>query len=94
MQRLEVSGAVRPIYGSLGVKGLNAKYIYIYIIIFQFKKAYLIIIYKARSDAVLFIIQIIKFVFIPAALSIPCTKFQSPGRLPPSDFRGLVFGFF
>ena len=23
MQRLEVSGAVRPIYGSLGVKGLN-----------------------------------------------------------------------
>jgi len=24
MQRLEVSGAVRPIYGSLGVKRLNA----------------------------------------------------------------------
>jgi hypothetical protein len=23
MQRLEVSGAVRPIYGSLGVKGLT-----------------------------------------------------------------------
>jgi len=23
MQRLEVSGAVRPIYGSLGVKGLS-----------------------------------------------------------------------
>jgi len=23
MQRLEVSGAVRPLYGSLGVKGLN-----------------------------------------------------------------------
>jgi len=23
MQRLEVSGAVRPIYGSLGFKGLN-----------------------------------------------------------------------
>jgi len=25
MQRLEVSGAVRPIYGSLGVKRLNRK---------------------------------------------------------------------
>jgi len=25
MQRLEVSGAVRPIYGSLGVKGLNRR---------------------------------------------------------------------
>ena len=25
MQRLEVSGAVRPIYGSLGVKGLSRK---------------------------------------------------------------------
>jgi hypothetical protein len=24
MQRLEVSGAVRPLYGSLGVKGLKA----------------------------------------------------------------------
>ena len=24
MQRLEVSGAVRPLYGSLGVRGLNA----------------------------------------------------------------------
>ena len=24
MQRLEVSGAVRPLYGSLGVKGLNS----------------------------------------------------------------------
>jgi len=24
MQRLEVSGAVRPLYGSLGVKGLTA----------------------------------------------------------------------
>jgi len=23
MQRLEVSGAVRPLYGSLGVKGVN-----------------------------------------------------------------------
>ena len=23
MQRLEVSGAVRPLYGSLGIKGLN-----------------------------------------------------------------------
>ena len=27
MQRLEVSGAVRPIYGSLGVKRLNCVYI-------------------------------------------------------------------
>ena len=26
MQRLEVSGAVRPLYGSLGVKGLNTVY--------------------------------------------------------------------
>ena len=26
MQRLEVSGAVRPIYGSLGVKGLRNKF--------------------------------------------------------------------
>ena len=26
MQRLEVSGAVRPIYGSLGVKRLNTEY--------------------------------------------------------------------
>ena len=25
MQRLEFSGAVRPLYGSLGVKGLNHK---------------------------------------------------------------------
>jgi len=25
MQRLEVSGAVRPIYGSLGVKGLTTQ---------------------------------------------------------------------
>ena len=25
MQRLEVSGAVRPLYGSLGVKGLKAR---------------------------------------------------------------------
>jgi len=25
MQRLEVSGAVRPLYGSLGVKGLRKK---------------------------------------------------------------------
>jgi len=25
MQRLEVSGAVRPLYGSLGVKGLNVQ---------------------------------------------------------------------
>jgi hypothetical protein len=25
MQRLEVSGAVRPLYGSLGVKGLTNK---------------------------------------------------------------------
>jgi len=25
MQRLEVSGAVRPIYGSLGVKGLSSE---------------------------------------------------------------------
>jgi len=25
MQRLEVSGAVRPLYWSLGVKGLNSK---------------------------------------------------------------------
>ena len=28
MQRLEVSGAVRPIYGSLGVKRLNNKKMY------------------------------------------------------------------
>jgi len=28
MQRLEVSGAVRPIYGSLGVKRLNKSEIY------------------------------------------------------------------
>jgi len=27
MQRLEVSGAVRPLYGSLGVKGLITVYI-------------------------------------------------------------------
>jgi len=27
MQRLEVSGAVRPIYGSLGVKGLTLSYL-------------------------------------------------------------------
>jgi len=27
MQRLEVSGAVRPLYGSLGVKGLRTKII-------------------------------------------------------------------
>ena len=26
MQRLEVSGAVRPLYGSLGVKGLIIEY--------------------------------------------------------------------
>jgi hypothetical protein len=26
MQRLEVSGAVRPLYGSLGVKGLSVRY--------------------------------------------------------------------
>ena len=26
MQRLEVSGAVRPLYGSLGVKGLTAEF--------------------------------------------------------------------
>jgi len=26
MQRLEVSGAVRPLYGSLGVKGLNCNF--------------------------------------------------------------------
>jgi len=25
MQRLEVSGAVRPLYGSLGIKGLNVR---------------------------------------------------------------------
>ena len=31
MQRLEVSGAVRPLNGSLGVKGLNKKYIYSYL---------------------------------------------------------------
>ena len=31
MQRLEVSGAVRLIYRSLGVKGLNKKYIYSYL---------------------------------------------------------------
>ena len=29
MQRLEVSGAVRPPYGSLGVKGLNCLLIFI-----------------------------------------------------------------
>jgi len=28
MQRLEVSGAVRPIYGSLGVKRLNITMVY------------------------------------------------------------------
>jgi len=28
MQRLEVSGAVRPIYGSLGVKRLNMSNVY------------------------------------------------------------------
>ena len=38
MQRLEVSGAVQPIYGSLGVKGLNTIYIYIYIYM-MFKKS-------------------------------------------------------
>ena len=27
MQRLEVSGAVRPIYGSLGVKGLSSTHV-------------------------------------------------------------------
>jgi len=27
MERLEVSGAVRPIYGSLGVKRLTMKYV-------------------------------------------------------------------
>jgi len=27
MQRLEVSGAVRPLYGSLGVKGLSDAYL-------------------------------------------------------------------
>jgi hypothetical protein len=26
MQRLEVSGAVRPLYGSLGVKGLTSRW--------------------------------------------------------------------
>jgi len=31
MQRLEVSGAVRPLYGSLGVKGLNLNLNIIYI---------------------------------------------------------------
>ena len=31
MQRLEVSGAVRPIYGSLGVKRLNKKHIHSYL---------------------------------------------------------------
>ena len=30
MQRLEVSGVVRPIYGSLGVKGLNMLQVKIY----------------------------------------------------------------
>jgi len=29
MQRLEVSGAVRPIYGSLGVKRLNKNILYL-----------------------------------------------------------------
>ena len=28
MQRLEVSGAVRPLYGSLGVKGLMPSHLY------------------------------------------------------------------
>ena len=32
MQRLEVSGAVRPVYGSLGVKGLN--------LVFRFANVY------------------------------------------------------
>jgi len=30
MQRLEVSGAVRPLYWSLGVNGLNFSYTYFY----------------------------------------------------------------
>jgi len=29
MQRLEVSGAVRPIYGSLGVKRLNSNLVFV-----------------------------------------------------------------
>ena len=31
MQRLEVSGAKRPLYGSLGVKGLKEYYFAVYI---------------------------------------------------------------
>ena len=40
MQRLEVSGAVRPIYGSLGVKGLSAAIDNNFLILqnFMFKK--------------------------------------------------------
>ena len=33
MQRLEVSGAVRPIYGSLGVKRLN--YLFVHMLVYN-----------------------------------------------------------
>ena len=38
MQRLEVSGAVRPLQGSLGVKGLILYYVYEHIVVPLFKK--------------------------------------------------------
>jgi hypothetical protein len=42
MQRLEVSGAVRPIEGSLGVKGLNkSKGMCVIKIIFAYERKYI-----------------------------------------------------
>jgi len=38
MQRLEVSGAVRPLQGSLGVEGLILYYVYEHIVVPLFKK--------------------------------------------------------
>ena len=52
MQRLEVSGAVRPLYGSLGVKGLKYvnnviifAYIYIYIYIHRIDNSVVVQVY-------------------------------------------------
>ena len=33
MQRLEISGAVRPLYGSLGVKGLISEFVQLWSIL-------------------------------------------------------------
>jgi len=100
MQRLEVSGAVRPLYGSLGVKGLSITLLSVlcilyYFYYFQLIHNYFIKVYTTTVFAVIYlniyytiyIYVIYKLIYIYRVIRNGCRGFNNLSLWNELDYR-------